>query len=41
MLFFLRGVRRRNGLLHLAAGSFPGVKAAEQRARVFEPLLLQ
>src|SRR5262249_35332538 len=40
-LFFLRGVRRRSGLLHGAAGGFPGVKAAEQSARVFEPLLLQ
>ncbi len=40
-LFFLRGVSRRSGLLHRAAGGFPGVKAAEQSARVFEPLLLQ
>jgi len=40
-LFLLRGVSRRSGLLHLAAGGFPGVKAAEQGAHVFEPLLLQ
>lgn len=40
-LFLLRRFRRRGALLHRAVGGFPGGKAAEQRARVFESLLLQ
>ena len=39
-LFLLRGGWRRSGFLHRAAGGFPGANAAEQRARVFEPILL-
>src|SRR5262245_42742042 len=40
-LFLLRGVRRRSGLDHRAAGGLPGVKAAEQRASVVESILLK
>src|SRR5215470_12422586 len=40
-LFLLFRFRRRGGFFHGAAGGLPGVDAAEQRARVFESLLLK